>query len=202
MIEQEEEFKYQKMWEKKCYRKISPGSEVQEIFFSYFEGEILPGDSVIDYGTGTGLTAPAFLNKGLDVFLIDIAPNSLNDEIKNLLTLCKDNLHFFQAPLWILTEEVKGVDWAYCCDVLEHIPKEKLDISLSNIAKRTKKGGFFQIFLTEETFGDLIEENLHPSIHNHDWWTEKLSTYFPIYATLSIIEGIRSGFFLGPGYEI
>lgn len=198
MIELEEEEKYHKMWEKDAYRKISPGTAVQEVFFSYFQKEILPGDSLCDYGTGTGLTAPAFLDKGLNVSLIDIASNSLNPEIRSLMMLESQNLRFFQAPLWNLPLDLETTDWAYCCDVLEHIPRSKLDLTLSSIARKTKKGGFFQIFLTGETFGDLIEEDLHPSIHDHDWWTNKLATYFPVYATLSVIEGVRSGFFLGP----
>ncbi len=194
-----EEEKYRKIWELDAYRKVSPGQAVQPIFFNYFQEEIEEGDSIIDYGCGTGLTVPAFLDQGLDVSLVDIAPNCLNEEIHHLIHFSRDQLRFFQAPLWNLPSQLPPSSWSYCCDVLEHIPGSELDKTLAQISQRTLKGGFFQIFLQQEIFGEKIEEDLHPSLHDADWWTQKLSSYFPIYATLSIIEEVRHGFFLGKG---
>jgi len=194
-----EEEKYTKMWALDTYRKVSPGLEAQEIFFSYFAEEIQKQDHIIDYGAGTGMCSSGFLEKGLSVTLVDIAPNCLNPQIIPLMLLYQDRLSFVQAPLWDLPPSLPKASFSYCCDVLEHIPENLIDKTLKNISKRTKKGAFFQIFFQPETFGDQIEEELHLTLHDQSWWLKKLSCYFPVYATLSVVEDVRSIFFLGPG---
>ena len=46
-------------------------------------------------------------------------------------------------------------------------------MALSQMAARTRRGGFFQIYLQEEPFGELIGEKLHLTVRPKEWWVEK-----------------------------
>lgn len=189
------------MWEIDAYRKVSPGYLCCDLFFNYFKRDLISGASITDFGAGTGSVVWPFLERKLKVQLIDIAPNALDEGVRNLMAFMPDQVVFHQECLWNLSHAVTATDWAYCCDVMEHIPEEKVDAVLAEISEKTRKGGFFQICLQDEYFGDMINEKLHLSVHNHKWWEEKLSEFFPVYATLSLIDGARSGFLVGPGYR-
>ena len=63
------------------------------------------------------------------------------------------------------------------CDVMEHLPPERIDEVLSGIAKRTGKAVYFQIALFHD---NTFTENgpLHLSVFPVDWWKEKLLQHF------------------------
>ena len=57
---------------------------------------------------------------------------------------------------------------------MEHIPPEHVDAALKNIAMMSTRGGFFQIAMFQEPYGDYIGETLHLTLENSDWWAERL----------------------------
>lgn len=95
-----EKAKYTKMWECPEYRLSSPALRLTKLFDFAFNKLFQMGERLIDFGCGSGKVAPYFLNKGLSVDLVDIAPNCLDSEIKALLPFMP--LRFFEGSLWDL----------------------------------------------------------------------------------------------------
>ena len=195
-LTKQEQDKYESMWNVPSYRHTSPGFLQTETFLKFFEKLILAGDSIIDFGCGSGFTTLPFLEKGLNVHLIDIATNALADKIAALTLLASDRVQFTHACLWDLPDDIPSADWCYCMDVLEHIPTEKVDDVLNHISKRTRKGGALQVFLEDEPFGNLIGETLHLTIKPLPWWTDKIKTYFDISDVVTIVPDIRYTFYV------
>lgn len=186
-----EKAKYDVIW-RECpsYRDCSPGEIFARFFFEGFKGEMRPGQTIIDFGCGTARVAKTFLGKGLKVTLVDISPYSLDEEIRNALRLFSEQLDFVQACLWKLPLFLKSAYWIYCCDVLEHIPEEKVDTVLAAIASRMRFGGYFSICLQEDLVGAKVGIPLHLTVKGRDWWEERLRQWFTIVGEDVVSEGL------------
>lgn len=181
MDEKIEKSKYDVIWRDfPSYRDCSPGFAFAQFFFDGFKGEIRAGQTLIDFGCGTGRVAKEFMAKGLNVTLVDISPYCLDEEIRNLLPLFSNQLHFQQGCLWKLPKELKSCYWMYCCDVLEHIPENYIDICLQQMAERTRHGGYFSICLQEDAAGKKLGHPLHLTVKDKGWWEQKISQFFTI----------------------
>ena len=152
--------KYRRMWDKPIYWKYSPGELLAPQMFDLFDLQI--GDSLVDYGCGSGKAIDYFRNRGLNVSGIDLIP--LRDDV-------------IEACLWDLPE-IKS-DWAFCVDVMEHIPPEKVDDVLKSIQERTYNGAMFVIALGKDAMGKEIGEILHLTCRPVDWWIAVLEKYWP-----------------------
>jgi ubiquinone/menaquinone biosynthesis C-methylase UbiE len=200
-LTKQEKEKYEAMWNIQSYRASSPGFLLTSVFFDFFNTSIEPHDSITDFGCGSGFSALAFLENELKVHLIDIASNALADKIVALTLLYPNQIKFTQSCLWELPLEIPCSDWSYCVDVLEHLPTEKIDPVLREIAKRTKKGGILQVFLQDEPFGNLIGETLHLTIKPLPWWIQKINAHFSILGVAPIIPNVRYTIFVAPKKE-
>lgn len=163
MLEQQEREKYLKCWNLDKYRDYSPGEHlveraVTDLGMTSFE-------TVIDFGCGTGRPAKKFQDLEFQVLGVDFAPNCLETDVP-----------FIDACLWELPEI--AADWGFCTDVMEHIPTEMVPKVLEEIWASTKKGAFFQIALTKDSFGDRIGERLHLTVKPTDWWIDRLSSHW------------------------
>lgn len=179
MDERIERDKYRKAWELQDYRKFSPGEEVAKLFIEIARpGQ---GETLIDFGTGTGRGALYLWDYGLDVRMIDIADNCLdeyaNDVIGDKLTV---------GCLW---NPIKGkkAKYGYCTDVMEHIPLEHVGEVLDNILSKTKYA-FFQICLKEDHFGQVIGEHLHLTVKPFLWWKAELEKRAEIIEARHMLE--------------
>lgn len=198
----EEKRKYEKMWTNEPYRATSPGYDSVSDFLSYIKNKKGSADSLIDFGCGSGVAAIPFLEVGFKVSLVDIAENCLNENIHALTFLYPELITFFLAPLWELPCSLGKSDWIYCIDVLEHLPPERVDKALSEMASKTKKGGALQVFLLDEEMGARVGETLHLTIKPLDWWLDKISSYWNIEEVRPIIPGIRYCIYVGTSKEI
>ena len=160
-----ERTKYEKIWEFPKYRAHSPGEQLVKDAINI---GMEPGQSVCDFGCGTGRAARLFIVAGFNVLGVDIADNCLDDDV---------SLIFMQACLWELPEF--SVDWGFCTDVMEHIPPTKVEGVLTGIKLNTSRGVFFQIYTAPDHFGSKINDILHLTIEPKEWWEEKLSYYWP-----------------------
>lgn len=156
MLEQTttEKLKYEKTWRDKGYRISSPG----EIVLPNFLERCPERGTLIDFGCGTGRATQRLRQEGFDVLGVDIANNCLDASVP-----------FEQACLW---EKEFKAKWAYCCDVLEHIPPEFVDKVLDNMKT---DNCFLHVHLKEDKFGKRIGEKLHLTIETHEWWLDKIS---------------------------
>lgn len=155
--------KYAAMWDRPEYRTRSPGEEVLGVFLAHAKPQTT--DLVADLGCGTG-RASVVLSEFCDVVLVDFTENSRDKEAQELPFVKAD----LRQPI-----PVKA-DFAYCCDVLEHIEPDQVDNVLHNVFAVAKKV-FLQISLVEDALGFLIGQPLHLSVHPFDWWKDKLEAY-------------------------
>lgn len=164
-VEQE---KYKKAWGLDDYRGFAPGENFVEVFLSV--SQAVPGNSLIDFGTGTGRAALALDRFGLSVKMVDIAENCLDDSVRE-----KIGSELLVANLWD-DIDLPPADFGFCSDVMEHIPPEKVDSVLQNIAWLTKRA-FFSIAFTPDHFGKVVGSPLHLTVESFVWWREKLKGF-------------------------
>lgn len=162
-LEDIEREKYEKVWADPRYREHSPGERLVEKAIG--ELGMRHGQSVIDYGCGTGRAVEKFTRAGFITLGIDHAGNCLDPDVLG---------RFMRACLWDLP--AISSDWAFCTDVMEHIPEEKVDEVLTRMRANTGCGAFLQIAFNPDGFGPmLIGEPLHLTLKPANWWTEKLT---------------------------
>lgn len=174
-LEQSEREKYEQIWEIPGYRNMSPGEDLIPSFHEACKPAI--GDTILDLGCGTGRATAALTAAGFPAIGVDHASNCLDSGV---------DIEFKQHNLWELPEELVA-DWVYCCDVMEHIPPEKVDEVLSRMNKACKKGAFFNISFEDDFFGSKIGQKLHLTVRNYQWWIEKLEQHFG--DTITYYEG-------------
>ena len=165
-LRQAEKEKYEKCWNLSDYRTNSPGERRLEDV----EGDIPLGAKVIDYGTGTGRAALSLHENGYTVVMVDLAENCLDPKVKQSLN---GNFRFVEACLWEPLF-ING-DYAYCTDVLEHIPTEFVDDVLKNITACPR--GYLNISTVDDYFGSVVGEPLHLTVKPWDWWVDKVNQF-------------------------
>ena len=164
-LEIRERQKYEMMWNAAKYRDISPGELLHDEIVR--ELELQPGDSILDLGCGPGRLS-AKLAEHYAVTAVDFASNCLDPGI---------NVPFINANLWELPSDIHA-EFGVCCDVMEHIPPEKVDDVLRNIAGAVDVGVFFRIEFSPDILGQMIGAPLHLSLHDEAWWAAKLREHF------------------------
>lgn len=159
--------KYGRMWELPAYRAVAPG----EIYAPLFVDKAKPkhGSHVIDFGCGTGRGALALHDAGMKVTMLDFVRNSLDGNVKDRIN---GSLSFVKHDLCNPSPVV--AEYGFCCDVMEHIPSDKVGVVLDNIL-RAGKTCFFAISLTEDRCGQAIGETLHLTIRPFEWWNERFT---------------------------
>ena len=157
----EERLKYEKAWSLPKYRNQSPGERSVEDFLTFYEG-----GSVVDIGCGTGRASLKIKEAGVpEVKMFDIAENCLDENVP------KDTLVL--GCLW--EDEIPSAAWGFCCDVMEHIPEEKVDAALDNI-KRNTKNAYIRIHLGHDVFGPTyLKQPLHLTVQPVSWWMDKIT---------------------------
>lgn len=169
-VEQREADKYKEMWGHDEYRVENPG--VRYVEDAYKIMGMFPGERLIDLGCGTGRASKLFANKGLNVIGVDITSAGLEDTHTA-------NFIFRERPLWDLPMHLFA-DWGFCTDVMEHIPTDKVALTISNIAKACKRGVYFKIDFAPDNMGVLIGQPLHMTVKPYEWWYAQLRNSFDV----------------------
>ena len=170
-LAQSERRKYEKIWQVPGYGKFSPAEEVLPLFRQMVKVPwkkgvgTYPLPSLVDIGCGTG-RASKELEKQYHVWQMDFVDAREDDCI---FTLYKKNIwgRWDLLPRWNI---------GFCCDVMEHIPTEKVDAALRNISNHTDRT-FFRIDFEEDNFGKAIGEKLHLTVRPFTWWRDKLGEF-------------------------
>ena len=161
----QERNKYAEIWSIDQYRKAhSPGLQNVDRFMEIVAPQ--PGQSLYDVGCGSGSAGLKFAENGLRVTYVDITPAGLEPQVP------MD--HFIEAPLWGLWAQEQH-NYAFCCDVMEHIPTEYVMLTLDNILQSCELA-WFQICHLPDEYGKLIGEPLHLTVRPHNWWLVRLAT--------------------------
>lgn len=164
--------KYLRIWERDEYRKISPGMAETDRAFALCE--MSPGDTLTDFGCGTGRASAWFADRGLEVLAVDFVPGALETAVR-----------FREACLWAMGPAATGsvvppADFAFCCDVLEHIPRERVVDTIAAIRARTGRAAYFRIATRPDRMGALIGETLHLTVEAAAWWRLQLGAHFGV----------------------
>lgn len=158
------------MWAVKDYRSNSPGEQLVGYFLKNIT--YATGETLIDLGCGTGRAGQKLAQAGFAVTLLDHCESALDAKVM------ASELPFIEANLWEMPELIP-YDWFYCCDVMEHIPPERVPEVLHNCAQVAHRG-FFQIAMFDDGFGDRIGEKLHLTVKPESWWQSALKEHFHV----------------------
>lgn len=160
--------KYRKVWEHDSYRKVSPGE--LEMASAWNIMGCAPGESLNDYGSGTARATKWFQDEGLNVLGIDIASNAAETPVL-----------VQEACLWDMdTANVPPADYGFCCDVMEHIPPEKVRDVLRGIRDRTRNIAYFRIATRPDVMGPrLLGEPLHLTVWPSETWESVMVEVWP-----------------------
>lgn len=165
-LAQAEAEKYRRVWAFDQYRVHSPGEKEAPAAFIY--AGMRAGNSLTDFGAGTGRASAWFAEKGLRVLAVDHVREALEVEVQ-----------FAQACLWDMgAAGIPAADFGFCCDVMEHIPRECVFEVLEGIAARVNVGCWFSIATRPDVMGRLIGEPLHLTIEPATFWRDALARSF------------------------
>ncbi|HUK03807.1 MAG TPA: class I SAM-dependent methyltransferase [Burkholderiales bacterium] len=157
---------YEMVWQHPAYRSSSPGEQAVETFLRVAQPEA--GAEVVDLGCGSGRGSMRLASAGgLRVTMVDFARNCLNPSVQSALEADPSPLRFVVADL---TEALPvSAAYGFCCDVLEHIPPDKVDAVLENCLRAARRV-FFQICTVEDAFGKVVGFPLHLTVQPYEWW--------------------------------
>jgi len=167
LIEKERK-KYEQMWELKAYRASQTNVPQVSIFIDI--GGIPAGSTVADIGCGPGYASLRFHEYGMKVVALDIAANALTDEARRVVD-------FHCGSVWEIPEGVSA-DYGFCTDMMEHIPTEKVDQTLTSIRKMVANCVYFEISLRHDKSGAAIGEVLHMTVQSTAWWTDAMGKHW------------------------
>jgi SAM-dependent methyltransferase len=171
--------KYARVWADVAeYRTVSPGEQLVGPFLAMTG--VKPGQSIVDVGCGTGRAAMKLRALQMDVTLVDATKFALDEEVEKYIEECKEE-RFIETCLWQhWTERFEPRDFAFCCDVLEHIPKEFTMLVVERCLQATQTA-FFSIAFDADSFGATIGEPLHLTMESFEWWRDHLGELGHLY---------------------
>ena len=174
-LDQEMIEKFEGLWSNKEFRSNSLGERY--VTQAYHCLGCSPGESIVDYGCGTGRAAKKFALKGLNVTALDIAKNCLDPKIQEDPKDSNKELFVFkQGNIWNFKGMYVGGDYAFVANVLEHLPEEKIESALVNIETHTSKA----VYLVIATYPEMrLDKELHLTVKPEYWWKQLLINYFP-----------------------
>lgn len=170
----QEKSKYDRMHNIPGY---SPGPGVAHVRTA--RAFMVPGCSVIDFGTGTGDAAAVFMDLGHTVQAVDISRAGL-----------RHDLPFFECSLIDLPEELTPAEWGFCSDVMEHLPEEWVEDALRSMCGKCRNC-FFSICGIPDSWGAKIGQTLHLTVRPVSWWFDRLRKYW---ADVQLVEDTGSIF--------
>jgi len=172
--------KYETAWSLSAYATTSPGEQLLPIFLDMTKAG--PSASVLDAGCGAGKGALALAAAGLTVTMCDHTDAGLTDEALAVGPFVQTNLWDDLAPVAYLANVARGrqtdglFDYAYCCDVLEHIPTPFVMLVVARLLAVTTKGVFLSISTQPDNFGAMVGEPLHLTVQSFVQWRDQLAT--------------------------
>ncbi len=185
--------KYERMWALPDYREYEGSRTLAERCLDLLR--IAPGATILDVGCGSGHAARLFHERGLTVFAADVASNALIAENAPCVA------RFVLGPAWDLPPDLRA-DHAFCADVMEHLPPDRVDATLSSIRRCVAGTCFFDVSLREDRLGHLIGETLHLTVQPLAWWVDTLRRHWPGVTVARTNERRRSATLLaGPGAD-
>lgn len=162
-----ERAKYQDIWTFPEYARHTASLDHVDHFMRIIQPPSL--STLIDLGCGSGAAGLEFKRRGLVVHWLDLTDAALADEVP------RDR--FIEQPLWSNWPNGKKVGWdyAFCIDVLEHLPTEYVMLVLDKIINSCRTS-YLLISCMPDNFGQLIGKPLHLTVRPFEWWLERIAS--------------------------
>lgn len=177
-IQQHETDAYAELWSSvSAYKRVSPGEQYAETFHKIVDDA---GATVLDAGCGEGRGMCALANLGYQVAGLDLTDAGLNAASKACPFVTDTLWHDLKPAAYLIHLQrpdvfrADGVDYIYCCDVLEHLPTQFTMLAVQRLLDITKKGLFFSIYFNQEGYGPWIGRELHLTVRPFVWWRDAL----------------------------
>lgn len=174
-LTQKERDLYKEVWATPHYGDFAPGEHYVPIFremAGLTDDVALSHLLVLDAGCGSGKGALQLESEGFRVIMADMTNAGLVDDARDL--------PFHEVCLWDDLSAQLGylpggkVDFAYCCDVMEHIPPQLTMLVVRRLLDITISGVFLSISLVPDHFGAWVGTSLHQTVQPFTWWKENL----------------------------
>jgi 2-polyprenyl-3-methyl-5-hydroxy-6-metoxy-1,4-benzoquinol methylase len=123
-------------------------------------------------------TLEEFLVKNKATEVLDYGAGS--SSFKKSLSLENISVYEYDPGVPEIDKTPEPRDFTVCIDVLEHIEPKLLDSVLKDLARVTKKKGYFTVAMYPAQRILKDGRNAHLIIENSDWWKDKLLKYFNI----------------------
>lgn len=164
-LSQQERDKYEAVWAFDVYRERSPGMRFLDDAIRRLNPPI--GSTFLDIGCGTGRVSKELRQRGYEVTAMDIAANACQEY----------DGPFLYASVWDIGD-VGAFDFGFCADVMEHLPTDRVDLAIAEIA-RVCSAAYFQIANFED-HGEMIGGgvHLHLTVKPVGWWADALRKHF------------------------
>jgi 2-polyprenyl-3-methyl-5-hydroxy-6-metoxy-1,4-benzoquinol methylase len=140
------------------YELYSPGETYLPLFLDMI-GETR--GSILDAGCGSGKGAIALKAAGFDVTMCDMTAEGLVPEAQDI--------PFTFRVLWHPSKQ--QYDFAYCCDVLEHIPPQFPMLVVSRLLEAAPRV-FLSVCNVQDSAGVWIGKTLHQTVQPFTWWRD------------------------------
>lgn len=157
--------KYETVWNRPSYRVKSHSLDLWANHRNIFPDHIR---SALDIGCGLGLLFQFLNDLGIDCHAVDIAENCLDDYIKD-----KYGDKFTVSPIWDYIRPIKDrFEIGVCTDVMEHIPREMVERTLTAIIASCEITYFKIANYPSHSAG----YDLHLVQENCAWWVNALES--------------------------
>jgi len=140
------------------YELYSPGETYLPLFLDMI-GETR--GRVLDAGCGSGKGALALKAAGFDVTMCDVTADGLSPEAQDI--------PFTFRVLW--HQLPSGFDYAYCCDVLEHLPTQFSMLVVARLLEAAPRV-FVSVCNVQDSAGVWIGKELHQTVKPFTWWRD------------------------------
>jgi ubiquinone/menaquinone biosynthesis C-methylase UbiE len=171
-IMEDQEKKYETAW-----RIGAEHNSRTALPFANHIASILPKDSsMLDLGCGDGMVISILNAKGFNAWGVDITLAGLGmkrkqyNESDHIPSFTIDPSRYTKAPLWDMPFVDRRFDYTFSCDVLEHIPENKLEKTIKEILRITR-------YKTLHVIATFADRDFHPTVKPIDWWQYLFAKY-------------------------
>lgn len=183
-LTEQERSAYADIWDSvEGYDRYAPGEQYLGLFTEIMKGcGKRPSETtILEAGCGSGKAGAKLAELGYSVRLFDLTNAGLVPEAQAL--------PFYAGSIWQdLWPAVRGfghpgrmsADFVYCCDVLEHLPKQFTMLAVDQMLRVARHGVFLSVALVPDGFGVWIGKELHQTVESFVWWRDSLRELAPV----------------------